>query len=248
MLRESAFSYQCNQCGRCCHEQVITLSPVDVIGIARAAGIATGEAIARFTIRRGSLLKFAPAGGCVALVGTRCGLHRGRPLACRLYPLGLERNADGTEHFVRLTPAPLSAGIYGIESTVGDFISAQAAPDYLALNGRYARLLEALRTRIGELADFERTEPREFWRRAVRQALAESNFDQNSLIDALFDADAVANSFGLRLDATVEAHMAALRRLIDAATDAPLIAAAAVMLAISLGYPPTAAMTTGIDG
>jgi Fe-S-cluster containining protein len=247
MLRDSAFSYQCNQCGRCCHEQVITLSPVDVIGIARAAGIATGKAIARFTSRRGSLLKYTSAGGCVALMGTRCGLHHGRPLACRLYPLGFERDADGSEHFVHLTPAPLSAGVHGIESTVGDFITAQGVQDYLALNEQYVRLLEQLRNRIGELVDFEQTEPREFWRCAVREALAESNFDQNFLIDALFDADAITNCFGLGLEATVAAHIATLRRLIDGTTDGALIAAAAVMLAISLGYPPTVAMTTDAD-
>ena len=58
----SAFSYACNQCGRCCRDKVITLSPCDVIRIARAAGITTGEAIARYTIRRGSLLRFEPDG------------------------------------------------------------------------------------------------------------------------------------------------------------------------------------------
>ena len=33
--RKSAFSYACNACGLCCHEKVITLSPYDVLRIAR---------------------------------------------------------------------------------------------------------------------------------------------------------------------------------------------------------------------
>src|SRR5258708_30990540 len=67
MNRQSKFSYLCNQCGRCCHDKVITLSPYDVLRLARAAGISTGEAVAPYTIRRGSILKFKPQGGCAAL-------------------------------------------------------------------------------------------------------------------------------------------------------------------------------------
>src|SRR5579859_4092683 len=102
MDRNSRFSYECRQCGRCCHDKVITLSPYDVICVARAAGITTGEAVARYTIRRGSILRFTANGGCVALAGVRCGIHRGRPLACRIYPLGLERRTGAEEKFVRL--------------------------------------------------------------------------------------------------------------------------------------------------
>ncbi len=71
----------------------------------------TREAIDRFTIRRGSILKFTDAGACVALDGARCGVHRGRPLACRLYPLGIERAKDADdEKFVMLEPAAGSLG------------------------------------------------------------------------------------------------------------------------------------------
>src|SRR5271167_3268415 len=87
--RKSQFSYVCKACGRCCHHKVITLSPYDVLRLALAAGISTREAIARYTIRRGSILKFSDGGVCVALDGARCGVHRGRPIACRLYPLGI---------------------------------------------------------------------------------------------------------------------------------------------------------------
>src|ERR1700757_4575686 len=91
MNRRSPFSYVCNACGLCCHNKVITLSPYDVMRLARAADLSMREAINRLTIRRGSVLKFTDDGACVALEGSRCMVHRGRPLACRLYPLGLER-------------------------------------------------------------------------------------------------------------------------------------------------------------
>src|ERR1700676_2920679 len=126
MNRNSPFSYVCNACGLCCHNKVITLSPYDLMRLARSANLSTCEAIERFTIRRGSILKLTDDGACVALEGGRCGVDRGRPLACRLYPLALERveDADG-EKFIRLEPAVGSLGAYGIEGDVNSFLEAQ---------------------------------------------------------------------------------------------------------------------------
>jgi Fe-S-cluster containining protein len=233
MDRSSAFSYICNACGRCCRDKVITLSPYDVIAIARAAGIPTGEAVRRFTIRRGSVLKFFSKGECVALDGVRCGLHRGRPLACRLYPLGM----DGAERFAGLEAAPGSKGEYGATGTVGDFLQEQDVAAHLQMNSRYATLLPLFRERIASTADFERIEPREFWRIAIREALAESNYDLNPLIDAIFDAHALecARDSDSR---TVDAHIDQLAIKIRRETNPATLAAAAAMFAVSLGYSP----------
>jgi Fe-S-cluster containining protein len=234
MNRNSPFSYLCNACGRCCHNKVITLSPYDVLRLARAAGLTTREAIEQFTTRRGSILKFRADGACVALEGTRCGVHRGRPLACRLYPLGLERVEAGGEKFVTLEPAAGSLGVYG---SVNDFIESQGAGPCLDANARYASLLPALRERIDAAVDFELVEPREFWRRATREALAESNYDPNPLIDAIFDVDGAASA-GLDDAAIIAAHIERVAMMIRGESDAAMLAAAAVMLAVSLGFSP----------
>lgn len=239
MNRATPFSYDCNACGKCCRDKVITLAPYDVLRIARAAGVSTRAAIARFTLRRGSILKFGAGGACSMLEGVRCRIHEGRPLACRLYPLGLERAEDGRgERFVRLEPAPGSLGVYGNDGTVGDFLEAQDVAEYLDANDRYRRLIPRIRARIAELIDFEKIEPREFWRVATREALAESNYDPNPLIDAMFDLDGFV---GRRDDEEAEmfVHLAALAVRIGKITDAAMLAAAAVMLAVSLGYSPT---------
>jgi Fe-S-cluster containining protein len=237
MERRRPFSYQCNKCGRCCHGQVITLSPYDVIRIARAARISTGEAIARFTRRRGSLLRFEPGGECSALAGTHCIVHAGRPLACRLYPLGLERDPGGTERYIRLSPAEGSLGAYGDDGTVGDFLAGQGVDEYSRGNRRYAALLSDFRDRVAELTDFEVVEPREFWRIAVREALAEANFDANPLIDALFDPDSLGCDAKCEA-AIIDAHVNEMKLLIQRASDPARLAAAAIMLAVSLGYSP----------
>jgi Fe-S-cluster containining protein len=222
---------------------VITLSPYDVIRIARAAKISTSAAVARYTLRRGSLLRFLPGGRCAALEGPRCTIHPGRPLACRLYPLGLERvpGADGggyVEHFVQLEPAAGSLGVYGVAGTVAEFLDEQDAAPYLDAVARYHSLLGRFRERVAATVDFERVEPREFWRRAVREALAETNCDPNRLIDALFDPDGLGCG-RLGAEETAIAHVAALGETAARERDGALAAAAAVMLAVSLGYAPS---------
>jgi uncharacterized protein len=238
--RNSQFSYLCNACGLCCHDKVITLSPFDALQLARAAGISTREAIERFTIRRGSILKFTEGGACVALEGVRCGVHRGRPLACRLYPLGIERIEEaGDEKFVTLEPAKGSLGVYGIDGTVNDFVEAQAVGEYLEAITRYRSLLAVFRGRIAETVDFDRVEPREFWRIAVREALAESTYSANSIIDAMFDVGGIAAADDAEI---VEAHIERLTEMIRRESSAELLAAAAVMLAVSIGFSPDEAM------
>ncbi len=239
MNRQSQFSYLCNACGRCCHAKVITLSPYDLIRIARAAGITTGEAVARYTLRRGSLLRFDASGACATLDGTRCSVHCGRPLACRLYPLGLERDG-GRDRFIELEPAPGSEGVYGDSGTIESYLASQGVDEYLAAVERYRGLLAPMRERIAAVADFERIEPREFWRRAVREALAESNYDPNPLVDALFDPDR-AGCGRESAAATVDAHIARLRCMIAAEASGERLASAAAILAVSVGLSPAAA-------
>ncbi len=236
MERQSRFSYQCNQCGLCCHAKVITLSPYDVLRIARARSIATSEAVRRYTSRRGSLLRFGADGGCAALSDSRCSVHEGRPLACRLYPLGLERTEAG-ERLIRLDPEPGSRGSYGEDATAGDFIDAQGTKPYFEALEIYRALIPALRRRVEAIVDFDRVEPREFWRRAVVEALLESNFDPNPLIDAIFDPDRLGCARETEAE-TMRAQVEKLAEMASREDDAELLAAAAVALAISLGYAP----------
>lgn len=211
--------------------------------IARAASITTGEAISRWTLRRGSLLAFDSNGACTALAGTRCMLHNGRPLACRLYPLGIERGDDGMERFIQLEPASGSTGVYGTDSTIDKFLMSQEVDKFLAMSALYRPLIELMHDRIVAMVDFETTEPREFWRCAVREALAESNYDANPIIDAMFDADSIRSRGCSDYDGVV-AHVGALRDRIQRERKPEILAAAAVMLSVSLGYSPAEARLT----
>ncbi len=149
----------------------------------------------------------------------------------------MERIKDaGREKFVRLEPADGSLGVYGSAGHVNDFIEAQGVGDYLEANARYASLLTVFHERIAQTVDFDRVEPREFWRRATREALAESNYDANPLIDAMFDADGIAAITDDQK--TVSFHLKHLADMIRRESNPELLAAAAVMLAVSLGFSP----------
>ncbi len=215
---------------------MIALAPYDVMRIAAAAGLGTAQTIARYTIRRGSVLRFDAQGACVALHHGLCGIHSGRPLPCRLYPLGMERTVEG-DRFMRLEAAPDSTGIYSADATVGGFLEQQEVSPYLDAMERYAGLIPLMRRRIAHLTDFEKTEPAEFRRVAVREALAETGYDYNQLIEALFDSDWLSG-FLTDGDRSIARHLAAIAALIDAETDPAQIAAAALLLAVSLGYSP----------
>lgn len=212
------------------------LSPYDLIRMARARSATTGQAVRGYTIRRGSMLRFVADGGCVALDGVRCSLHEGRPLACRLYPLGLERTDSG-EQLIRLDPEPLSRGRYGEDSSAGEFLERQGTGPYFRAIESYYSLIPTFRRLIEEAVDFERVEPREFWRRAVVEALLESNYDPNPLVDAIFDPDGLGCARET-VEETVDAHVAKLAQLATRESDAGRLATAAVMLAVSLGYSP----------
>lgn len=236
MNRSSAFSYRCECCGLCCRDKVITLAPYDIMRMADATGLSTGEVIARYTLRRGSLLRFGPQGACVALRDGLCGLHAGRPLPCRLYPLGLERTEDG-ERFVRLEAAAGSAGIYGNGGTVAGFLQDQEIEPYLTAVRNYSTLLLAMGKRVRQLADFEKVEPREFCRVAVREALAESNYDRNPLIEAIFDSDPWSG-FSIDGKRSPTRHVEKLLQMLPDHPNAAQMAAAGVILTVSLGFMP----------
>ena len=151
--RNSPFSYVCNACGLCCHNKVITLSPYDVMRLARSANLSTREAIDRFTIRRGSILKFTDVGACVALEGSRCGPSRAS--AC-LPAVSSGSRTHRRVEWRKFCDARAREN-YGIDGDVNSFLEAQGIAPYLAANARYASLLAVFRERIAATIDFDRS-------------------------------------------------------------------------------------------
>lgn len=153
--RGSPFSYACQGCGRCCHHKTIRVGPYEIARLAEVLGTTTTEVIDRYLAEDGATLRTVEEDACVFLDGTRCGVHAGRPLVCRLYPLGWATSSRGGEAFVELEPHPETEGVYGEDGTVGDYLETQETAPYERAAARYTAVLR----RIESLAETEGPDP-----------------------------------------------------------------------------------------
>jgi uncharacterized protein len=144
MLPQSRFSYDCLGCGRCCANKSIRLNPFEIAMLARQHGISTSELMALATEENTSVLRTRQDGFCIFhQAGAGCIVHAARPLACRLYPLAMNRQGDTTT-YSRLEPRPQSPGIYGDRGTVADFIAGQGVAEYREMLEAYLGLIQDL--------------------------------------------------------------------------------------------------------
>ncbi len=141
LLRDSPFSYACAACSRCCRHYLIRVNPYEVLQLARQLGLSTTAFIAQYVGTDSALIHRADD-TCVFLGPHGCSVHPARPLVCRLYPLGRHLSGDGEEHFSPMTPHPESAGVYGTQGSVGDYLHNQGALPFLDAADRYMSLFQ----------------------------------------------------------------------------------------------------------
>lgn len=138
--RDSAFSYRCNACNKCCHGKGIQVNPYETMRLSGLLGISTTEFRQKYLNQQ--MLKHKPdSDACIFLGEDGCTVHKDRPLVCRLYPLGMLRLDNGREIFTELTPHPESEGEYGILSTVDGYLQTQEVESYLLAEKSYREVI-----------------------------------------------------------------------------------------------------------
>jgi uncharacterized protein len=196
LQRDSAFSYQCNACSRCCHNKAIRVGSYEILRLARRLGMTTTEFIERHTEAGGTILRIQDEnnGACIFLDQQGCSVHTDRPLACRLYPLARWIGADGQESFGHLTPHPKTEGIYGTSATLADYLDKQGVAPFFEMGDRYGAIYQRM------LDVLESLDPDELDRRPDRRKDVEET------------ASGIAASPWIDVDKTVAGFCKANRR------------------------------------
>ncbi|MGA2057994.1 MAG: YkgJ family cysteine cluster protein [Bradyrhizobium sp.] len=186
MHRDSAFSYTCHACNRCCHNKAIRVNPYEILRLARYLGISTTQFIERHTESGGTVLRTKENGNCGFLGERGCGVHSDRPLACRLYPLARWVTPDGTESFGHLSPHPWTEGSYGKSGTVQDYLDHQQLAPFFEMSERYGKLYQRM------VDILEKLDPAELDRRQQRRA-AVDELSEGTLASMWVDIEATIN-------------------------------------------------------
>lgn len=214
LTRATPFSYECRACNRCCHGKAIPVNPYEIARLAAALGTSTTEVLARYTSTGGATITTRDDGACVFLGERGCEVHEGRPLACRLYPLGRSVTPGGEESFAEVVPHPESEGVYGGgEGTVEAWLSAQGAAPFIDATARYVAVLKRMIAALARRADAA----------AVRdEAAAAMERAPEPEDESWLDVDAVVSrrcrergeAVPADVAARVEMHLAALEEMI----------------------------------
>ena len=160
LVRESPFSYKCNQCSRCCRHYSIKVNPYEIARLARNRDMTTTVFSHEFTSKQGTVLKRKPNGACVFLGERGCTVHSDRPLVCRLYPLARDDSRASGERFHRIDAVPGSLGTLAEAETLVNDNASPAVYDYLVSQGAelfieavdaYSRVLVLMLDKLREM-------------------------------------------------------------------------------------------------
>ncbi len=136
----------CTRSGACCHNKAIFLNPWELARLARAKGLPSCEFRNRFTLG-GIRLRMgeAPRAPCSQYdPESGCTVYPGRPLACRLFPLGRQRQGEAVSYLHRgkafpcLAECPEVSGLPPL--SVAEFLAAQRTGPGEAAQDAYVQL------------------------------------------------------------------------------------------------------------
>jgi Fe-S-cluster containining protein len=152
---DSILPLTCTRSGTCCHGKVVWLNPWELASLARARGMTARDFRERHTEGGGIRLRFDGEHGWKGLracslyaPGSGCTAHAGRPLACRLYPLGRERQRDQVRYVHEGRRFPCLEGCPEVRAlphlTVADYLAGQGTIPGEAVQDAYLEVMQDL--------------------------------------------------------------------------------------------------------
>ena len=170
LTKESELNFNCNACGKCCFNQDIILTTLDILRLRREFEVPTSGILDMFCqVHRGPnsqlpvmLLKFKPLDSGVtacpflkANEGNQkasCSIHQNSPEVCKLYPLGrgFIHDIKTKKHEVKyfcMDKADLACDkdCFSCKNTVGDYLNKNSVVDSGKYQEQYNKLMDILK-------------------------------------------------------------------------------------------------------
>lgn len=145
----------CSRSGTCCHDKTVRLNPWELACLAEAKELTPRAFRDCYCDFGGIILRFDGAPGwkqqpaCSQYVPDfGCSVHLGRPLACRLYPLGRQRQGEELYYMYQGNEFPCMQGCPEVldlpQLSVADYIEGQATQRFELAQDEYLELMQNL--------------------------------------------------------------------------------------------------------
>lgn len=145
----------CTRTGTCCHGKLVLLNPWELVCLAREKKITPREFRDLYTELGGIRLRFNGKAGwknqpaCSQYIDNfGCSVHAGRPLACRLYPLGRQIQSEEVHYIFQGTEFPCLDGCSEVINLphlrVGEYLKGQVTDKFEKAQDEYLDLMQNL--------------------------------------------------------------------------------------------------------
>ena len=155
LARTDILPLTCSRSGACCYGKAVWLNPWELACLAEAKKLTPRAFRDQYCDHGGIRLRFDGAPGwkqlppCSQYVpDLGCTVHSGRPLACRLYPLGRQRQGDELYYLYQGGDFPCLEGCPAVldlpRLSVAAYIEAQDAKRFEAAQDAYLEVMQHL--------------------------------------------------------------------------------------------------------
>ncbi len=145
----------CSRTGTCCHGKLVLLNPWELVCLARAKKITPREFRDLYCEFGGIRLRFDGEIGwkkqqaCSQyLANFGCSVHLGRPLSCRLYPLGRQIQSEEVHYIYQGDKFPCLEGCPEVSElphlSVGEYLKGQITDTFEKAQDAYLNLMQNL--------------------------------------------------------------------------------------------------------
>ena len=145
----------CSRTGTCCHGKLVLLNPWELVCLAREKKITTREFRDIYCEFGGIRLRFDGKIGwkgqkaCSQYVDNfGCSVHLGRPLSCRLYPLGRQIQSEEVHYIYEGSEFPCLEGCPEVSElpfmSVGEYLQGQETDKFEKAQDEYLNLMQNL--------------------------------------------------------------------------------------------------------